>query len=142
MPTQIAANRCKPRRHRRSAVVNKGSNNIQVLVNRSKKGSSTINFDTYTLATDTTPESMAFSDLNGDGISDLIVPCSTTNTVNVFLNKSPDGLKGATAQSLRCRAPRLYERPSVAAMDIFKDGQMDLAGLCTTGGGILKNQTL
>lgn len=143
MPTQIAATDVNRDGIDDLLVVNKGSNNVQVLVNRSKKGSGTINFDTYTLATDTTPESMAFSDLNGDGISDLIVPCSTTNTVNVFLNKSPDGLKGATAQKFAMpSAPVCTSVRLVAAMDIFKDGQMDLAGLCTTGGGILKNQTL
>lgn len=143
MPTQIAATDVNRDGVDDLLVVNKGSSNVQVLVNRSKKGSGAINFDTYTLATDASPESMAFADLNGDGVSDLIVPCSTANTVNVFINKSPDGLKGTTAQKFAMPgAPVCTAVHLVAAMDIIKDGQPDLAGLCTTGGSILKNQTL
>ena len=59
------------------------------------------------------------------------------------LNKSPDGLKGRRRKVYDAeRPPSVMSVRLVAAMDIFKDGQMDLAGLCTTGGGILKNQTL
>lgn len=143
MPTQIEAIDVSRDGIDDLLVVNKGSNNVQVLVNRSKKGSGNINFDTYTLATDSQPESMTFADLNGDGISDLIVPCSGSNTVNVFLNKSPEGLKGVTAQKFAMpAAPVCDSVRRVAPMDIVKDGQVDLTGFCGTGGGIMKNQTL
>lgn len=143
MPTQIAAIDVNRDGIEDLLVVNKGSNNVSLLVNRSKKGSGTINFDTYSLTTDTAPESMTFADLNGDGISDLIVPCSGSNTVNVFLNKSPEGLKGSTAQKFAMPgAPVCDGVRRVAAMDIIKDGQVDIVGLCGTGGGIMKNQTL
>ena len=116
-------------------------NNVQVLVNRSK---GSLNFDVYTLATDQSPESVSFADMNGDGIDDLLVACSQSNTINIFLNRITDGLKGATAQK--------FNHPGspactggvrrVAAMDVISDGQLDLVGLCQGGGGILKNQTL
>lgn len=122
-------------------IVNRGDNNIQVLVNRSK---GSINFDVYTLPTDQTPESVSFADMNGDGVSDLLVACSQSNTIDVFLNQAPDGLKKSIAQSFKMPGTTSCTGGvrRVAAMDIITDGQMDLVGLCLSGGGILKNQTL
>jgi hypothetical protein len=141
-PTQIAAIDTNRDGVDDFLVANRLSNNIQVLVNRTKK-SGGINFDTFTLDTDTSPESMSFSDMNGDGVSDLLVPCSVTNTVNVFLNRAPDGLKGTTAQKFKMPGPPVCDGVRrLAAMDLITDGQMDLVGLCGTGGGLMKNQTL
>ena len=112
-----------------------------MLVNRSK---GSLNFDVYTLATDQSPESVSFADMNGDGINDLLVACSQSNSINIFLNRITDGFKGATAQKFNMPgAPSCTGGVRrVAAMDVITDGQLDLVGLCQSGGGILKNQTL
>ena len=120
-------------------IVNQNDNRVQVLVNRSKAA---INFDTYSLSTGMKPESVAFADVNGDGISDLLVACSGSNTIDVFLNIAPDGLKGTTAQSFKMPSSCINGIRRVAALDVIQDGQLDLVGLCGSGGGIMKNQTL
>jgi len=141
-PTQIAAIDTNRDGVDDFLVANRTSNNIQVLVNRTKK-SGNINFDTFTLDTDISPESMSFSDMNGDGVTDLLVACSVTNTVNVFLNRAPDGLRSTTAQKFKMPGPPVCDGVRrLAAMDLITDGQMDLVGLCKTGGGLMKNQTL
>jgi hypothetical protein len=141
-PTQIAAVDTNRDGVDDLLVTNRMSNNVQVLVNRTKKEGS-LNFDTFTLTTDPSPESMAFADMNGDGINDLIVPCSATNTINVFINKPPDGLKGASPRKFRMPGPPICDGVRrVAAGDLIMDGQLDLVGFCRTGGAIMKNQTL
>ena len=68
-------------------VANSVSNTVSVLVNTTAPGSSIPSFASQqTVATGSTPVSLALGDFNGDGQPDLVVANSGSNTLSVLLN--------------------------------------------------------
>ena len=92
----------------------------------------------YNLATEGGPLSLSLYDLNGDGFDDLVVPCNTSNTVDLFLSKPVEGLRGVTfnSQPAQCIGPK-----EVAIFDVGFDGRPDIAVLGSMGLGLLLNNT-
>ena len=80
------------------AVANQNSNTVSVLLNATAPGATTPSFATQqTFATGTSPISVAFGDVNGDGLLDLAVANLNSATVSVLLNTTAPG---ATAPPL------------------------------------------
>ncbi len=68
-------------------VANEASNTVSVLLNTTAPGATTPSFaPQQTFATGSGPYSVKAVDLNGDGLPDLIVANSASNTVSVLLN--------------------------------------------------------
>lgn len=110
------------------------NNQVVVLINNKLP-----NFQTIYLPTEAGPRAAQTGDLNGDGFPDLVVPCNGTNTVDVFLNTGGTGFTPATPYS---SVPAQCTGPVQAAIyDIDRDGRLDVGVLCTTGIGLLINQT-
>ncbi len=107
-------------------VANTGSNDVSVLLNTTAPGATTLSFTTQqTFATGSSPISVAFGDVNGDGLLDLAVANLSSDNVSVLLNTTTPG---ATTPTF---APRQNfatgDGPlSVALGDVNGDGLLDL----------------
>ncbi len=114
------------------AVANAGSDNVSVLLNTTAPGATTPTFAAQqTFDTGTSPNSVAFGDVNGDGLLDLAVANAGTGTVSVLLNATLPGATTpsfATQQTFTTNAVPI----SVAFGDVNGDGLLDLA---VTNGG-------
>ena len=74
------------------AVANFFSNSVSVLLNTTAAGASTPSFAArQDFATGLFPDSVAIGDLNGDGVPDLVVANSRSNTTSVLLNTTGVG---------------------------------------------------
>jgi hypothetical protein len=116
---------------------------VSVLVNQTTPGSSTPQFASpANFATGNGPTSVAVGDLNGDGLTDLVVADSNANAVSVLLNQTTPGgplnftnhVDFATGQS----------PDSVAVADLNGDGKPDVAVADGSFSGyvsVLLNQT-
>ncbi len=91
------------------------------------------------LPTEKSPRAVQTGDMNGDGFPDLIVPCNTTSSVDIFLNIKGTGFMPAVPYksfAAQCTSP-----VQAAIYDIDRDGRLDIGVLCQTGIGLLINQT-
>lgn len=97
------------------------------------------NIQMYNLPTQGLPRAVQAGDINGDGFLDLIVPCNTTSTVDVFLNIKGTGFDTQvpyTPFPAQCTGP-----VQAAIYDIDRDGRQDVGVLCQTGIGLLINHS-
>src|SRR4029077_1191929 len=63
---------------------------VSVLLNKTAPGATVPSFASHVdFAVGSNPTSIAVADLNGDGIPDLVVANSGSNTVSVLLNATP-----------------------------------------------------
>ncbi len=109
------------------AVVNKSSNSVSVLLNTTAPGSAAPSFAArQDFATGSRPVSVAMGDLNDDGILDLAIANSNSNSTSVLLNTT--GV-GAAAPSFAAKQDWATgtEPASVALADYNGDGTLDLA---------------
>ncbi len=70
------------------AVINLGSNNVSIFKNNSTLGSISISTKTdFSIATSSSPYSIATGDIDGDGLVDMITSNLGLNTISIFRNK-------------------------------------------------------
>jgi hypothetical protein len=124
-------------------MVNEGSSQITVFINKSKNGN--INPNLYTLSTTANPQPFVLADVNGDAYDDLLVPCRGTDmtkpgVVDIFLNDKGTGFKMVTPKTFTLAAS-CTQVSRVATVDATSDGLLDVAALCQRGGAVLKNQS-
>ena len=114
------------------AVVNRDFANVAVFLNTTAPGSATITFATRVdFATGTTPIGVAAGDLNGDGMPDLVVANTGSNSVSVLINTT---VPGSTTPSFAAKADFAAQvNPrGVAVGDLNGDGKPDV--VATNGG--------
>jgi hypothetical protein len=107
-------------------VVNAGADTVSVLLNQTPPGATVASFSPQQIFTaGAGPVALAVADLNGDGLSDLIVADADATAVSVLLNQTAAGattLSFSAAQAFPTQAaPR-----SVAVGDLNGDGRPDL----------------
>jgi hypothetical protein len=115
------------------AVSNKTSNTVSIFRNTSTSGSIAFT-GKVDFTTGTSPNSLAISDLDGDGKPDIAVANSGSASVSVFRNTSTSGVaftaaSFATAVNLTTATTPNY----VAIGDLDGDGKPDLATANTNG---------
>jgi hypothetical protein len=109
------------------AVANFFSNSVSVLLNTTAPGSTTPSFAArQDFATGSFPESVAIGDLNGDGIPDLAVANSRSNSTSVLLNTTAAGA-GVASFAARQDFATGTAPASVALAGYNGDGTLDLA---------------
>jgi hypothetical protein len=107
-------------------VANSGVNFVSVLRNTTAPGATTPRFAAQqTLATGTSPYSVAAADVNGDGKPDLMVVNLADNTVSVLLNTTAAGTATLGFASPPSFAVRSHPY-AVTAADVNGDGKPDL----------------
>jgi len=108
-------------------VASVGFGGVSVLLNTTAPGAALPSFDTaQNFLTGTTPASVAFGDLNGDGLLDLAVANNASTNVSVLLNIAAPGAATpnfAAKQDFATGGGPL----SVAIGDLNGDGNRDLA---------------
>jgi hypothetical protein len=124
-------------------IVNEGSSNLTIFVNKSKGGA--INPNLSNLTTSPNPQPFVLADVNGDAYDDLLVPCRGTDmtkpgVVDVFLNNKGMGFTGVTPKTFPL-AISCTQVSRIATVDATSDGLLDMAALCQRGGAVLKNQS-
>ena len=92
----------------------------------------------YSLPTEASPRAVQAGDLNGDGYPDLVVPCNTPSTANVFLNNAGKGFQQVKYQTVGAQCMRPVQ---AAIYDIDRDGRLDVGVLCEVGVGLLINHS-
>ena len=109
------------------AVANKFSDTVSVLLNTTTAGATTPTFATQQdFATGSSPYSVAFGDVNGDGRLDLAVANNGMNNVSVLLNTTAAGAATPTFAAKQDFATGTGPI-SVAFGDVNGDGRLDLA---------------
>ncbi|HEV3081146.1 MAG TPA: FG-GAP-like repeat-containing protein [Gemmataceae bacterium] len=79
----------------------------------------------YNSATAPKPSAVAFADVNGDGIPDLIVANSGTNKIDIFRGLANNRFAQAPSQTLTLPAGAVPR--ALVAVDLNKDGMPDIA---------------
>jgi hypothetical protein len=107
-------------------VANNGSNTVSVLLNTTAPGAAVPSFAAQqTFATGSGPQSVAASDVNRDGKSDLIVANLFAGTVSVLLNTTAAG--AATPSFAAQQTFAAGSQPAaVTTADVNGDGTLDL----------------
>ena len=110
-----------------------GMNQIVVLQNMGLP-----NILQYSMPTEASPRAVQAGDLNGDGYPDLVVPCNTPSTANIFLNNAGKGFQQVKYLTIgaQCMHP-----VQAALYDIDRDGRLDIGVLCEVGIGLLINHS-
>ena len=107
-------------------VANQQDNTVSVLLNTTTPGSLTASFTTQqTFATGNTPVSVALGDINGDGLPDIVVANSGSNTISVLLNTTPPGASTPSFATQQTFATGSGPN-AVALADVNGDGRPDL----------------
>ncbi len=107
-------------------VANGSDSSVSLLLNTTTPGAATPSFAAQqTLATGSTPISVAIADMNGDGKPDLIVANYASNTVSVLLNTTPPGA-GAVSFAAQRTVTTGSGPHSVITADVNGDGKPDM----------------
>ena len=105
---------------------NRDNNTVSVLLNTTVKGAITPTFATQVaFAVGNTPFQLTTADVNGDGLSDLIVANYKGNTLSVLLNTTTAGAATPTFATQVTFATDVGPE-SVTAVDLNGDGKPDL----------------
>jgi len=109
------------------AAANNSSNSVSVLLNTTLPGNSTPTFSAGTdFTTGTSPNSVAISDLNGDGKPDMAATNNFSNNVSVFLNTTTPGASTPTFTA-KTDFTSASNPSSVSFGDFNGDGKPDMA---------------
>ena len=109
------------------AVTNFFSNSVSVLLNTTAAGANSPSFAAkQDFATGSFPDSVAMGDFNGDGVLDLAIANSSSNTVSVLQNTTAPGANAASFATKQDFATGT-EPVSLALADLSGDGAIDLA---------------
>lgn len=107
------------------AVANSGDSDVSVFVNSTAAGDATINLvGQKTFATDQSPSSVVFSDVNGDGKPDLLV-ANAVSTVSVLRNETSPGTLVADFSD-RLTLIASGTPAAIASADLNGDGRIDV----------------
>ena len=109
------------------AVTNFADNSVSVLGNHTPTGSLSISFSPpLILSTGDAPMSVVAGDVNGDGLSDIVVANFNGTSVSIFTNASAPGAIDSTFAS--SQEFQVGTSPSsVNTLDINGDGKLDIA---------------
>ncbi|MCL5028325.1 MAG: T9SS type A sorting domain-containing protein [Bacteroidetes bacterium] len=126
------------------ATANYGANTISVLLNTTPDSAITPSFSTNALfTTGTNPASIAISDINRDGLQDIVVDNYGSNTVSVFFNTTPFG---ATSPSFSTKTDFTTGTgpTAVAVSDLKGKGKSDIviANYNSNNVSVLLNTTI
>jgi hypothetical protein len=109
------------------AVTNLFSNSVSVLLNTTATGATTPSFAArQDFATGSAPDAVAVGDFNGDGVLDLAVANSRSNSVSLLQNTTAPGASASSFATNQDFATGT-DPASVALADYSGDGMMDLA---------------
>lgn len=122
---------------------NVSSNDLSVLMSATPAGAGDAGFDApQSLAVGNGPQSVAFSDLNGDGRPDLVAGNFSGGSVSVLLNTTTPGARAPSFAPQHPLAAGVSPR-SVVPTDVNGDGRPDLvvANVNANTATVLINQT-
>ncbi len=109
------------------AVTNFFSNSVSVLLNTTAAGASTLSFSAkQDFTTGLYPDSVAMGDFNGDGVLDMVIANSSSNSVSLLQNTTGPGAVNPSFAAKQDFATGT-EPVSVALADYNGDGMIDLA---------------
>src|SRR5262249_1018693 len=107
-------------------VANLQNGNVSVLLNTTTPGSTTASFTSQTtFAVGASPEELAVGDVNGDGLTDVVVTNNSGKTVSVLLNTTTPGSTiptFAAQQTLQT----ITKPIGIVLADINNDGKPDI----------------